>query len=168
MLAINTEAAEMQKRIRVGEEILVYNLQIRNQATHPRRLLNFVTENGRSSVKEEVRPFINSRGEPFLDQVHDYYLAVPKSPSVILIQKLGTLPWIQFDTAGYSKRRATYEFGQELSDSIKTLVVPNTSQLAAVGELEIKKWMAGSALYQEIYRQLKSQLSLISQDNLSN
>lgn len=166
---LNSKIAEMQNRIKVGEEILLFNQRVQQQSISPRESLQLIAKDGRSWVEKITRINTNHKGEPFLDQIHDYYLAIVIGPNTTICRIKDNPGWIhnaqghrvranpnriQFETQGFVKRRSSYEFGQVLIKSEEPLKTPTTAQLIAVGRSEIDNWMVGSAYNQEIYRQL--------------
>lgn len=121
--------AELGPKLVSGEEILVRTRTIRLQ-----RARN-----------------VDKNGRRYIDQVHDYYLAVLSGVDLVVTRKgLKTPPRLEFKTRGYARIRASWEFLRKpmhLPD--QPLSVPLTS-VVTLGTEAINEWANRSAYEEEM------------------
>lgn len=130
--AIDVE--ELRQRLVPGQEILVRSRRIRLQGTDN----------------------VNEKGERYLDQVYDYFMAVLGGTNVQEIKKGPETPtWLVFETNDHARIRVTWEFQRECNRlPQQPLTVPQKS-VAIVGNEAIATWASRSAYDTEVYRQLQ-------------
>lgn len=91
-------------------------------------------------------------------KISDHYLAVIKSPkaeaTIVNYEHLRVL----IDTDSFAQIRSSHEFGEEFPGGGKTLLLPPTAKLIAVGIDQIQQWIGGSAYLQDVYTKLKQRL----------
>lgn len=145
-------------RLRAGEEAIFHNFRIAEQKPRIKTCLIFENRNGSGRIVARKGPHLGPQGRPHLDQVNDYYIAAIKSPKVeATIVNHGHLR-TQIDTDDFAHRRSSYEFGEEFPSGGKTLLLPPTAKLIAVGAEQIQDWIDGSAYLQDVYAKLKQRL----------
>ncbi len=121
--------AELSPKLVCGQEILVRTRTIRLQRP------GNVDENGRR----------------YIDQVHDYYLAVLSGVNVVVTRKgLKTPPRLEFETRGFARIRASWEFLREpMYLPEHPLTVLQTSAVT-LGTEAINEWANRSAYDEEM------------------
>lgn len=110
-------------------------------------------------IKLQGADNVNEKGERYLDQVYDYFLAVLNGVNIQEIKKgLKTPTQLVFDTNGHARIRATLEFQRECSHSPQQpLTVPQNS-VVIVGNEAIATWASRSDYDSEVYHQLRNLL----------
>ena len=131
------DAQELRQRLVPGQEILVRSRRVRTQRA----------EN------------VNERGEKYLDQVYDYFLAVLGGTNVQEFKKAPETPtWLVFETDSHARIRVTWEFQRECNHLPQEPLTAPQNSVVIVGNEAIASWASRSDYDTEVYRQLRELL----------
>lgn len=149
---------DWSNRLRAGEEAIFYNCTVIKQRPAVRTYLRYQKINGRGVITKEVGQNVDINGNRHLDQIHDYWLALINTPKVETFSTNGRLR-IEIDTNSFAQRRMSCEFGEELPNGAKQLLLPTRAELFAAGNDEIAELLKASAHMRVVYPKLRSRLS---------